>query len=108
MPVGLELELAIAHLVNTDPDWANVIRASVEWSAALKEQGAAVQFTRENLYYRLVRARGEGPKLTPLVKAGVLQHAWTNSRGKPYYELAQDPQTILRALSRAVGKASTV
>jgi hypothetical protein len=101
----VELELAIGRLIAADPQWEEIIRASVEWSATLQDQGVAGQFTRESVYYRLGRTRGEGPKLTPLVKAGVLRNAWTNSRGKPYYELAEAPQTILSALGRAAGKA---
>lgn len=101
----MELEPAIAQLVNADSDWANIIRASVDWSTALHEQGGTGQFTRESVYFRLGRTHGEGRRLTPLVKAGVLRNAWTNSRGKPYYELAQDPKAILTALSRAAGNA---
>lgn len=101
----LELEIAIAQLLNKDEDWGNVIRASVEWSEELKSKPRGTgQFTRESVYYRLGRTSGEGPKLTPLVTAGVLRRAWTNARGKPYYELAHEPTVILRALSRAAGK----
>jgi hypothetical protein len=100
----LELELAIAHLLNTDRDWGNVIRASVEWSEELKAKGTNGSFTRESVYFRLGRPRGEGLKLTPLVQAGVLRNSWTNAKGTPYYEPAHEPQVILRALSRAAGK----
>jgi hypothetical protein len=99
------LVLEISHLLHTDRDWGNVIRTAVEWSEEEKAKGHAGQFTRGTVYYRLGRPCGEGPKLTPLVTAGVLRRAWTNSRGKPYYELGHDPDVILRALTRVAGNA---
>ena len=99
-----QLESSITQILRANAEWGDVIRACVEWSVEEREAGKSGQFTRETVYYRLGRSSGEGPKLTPLVRAGIIKRAWTNSRGQPYYELAQSPSDILSALSRAWAK----
>jgi len=96
-----DLEKAITKLIQEDALWGDVIPACVEWSVEQHEAGHSGQFTRETVYYRLGRSTGEGPKLTPLMSADLIEKAWTNARGTPYYQLSQNPNDVLRALSRA-------
>jgi hypothetical protein len=98
----IELEIAIAQLLNKDRDWGNIIRGCVGWSEDQKAKGITTPFPRHNVYHWLGRGF-EGPKLTPLVTAGVLRRATASNR-YVYYELNHEPQVILSALSRAWAK----
>ncbi len=100
-----DMEASISQLIEADEHWADVIRTCVDWAVTQREKGQPESFTRETIYYRMGRNDGAGPPLTPLWKVGILAKDFDNSRGKPYYNINGEPSEILRALSRAVGKA---
>jgi hypothetical protein len=77
-----------------DPEWLPIIRSCYEWTLEQAQKGGSLPFTRETIRYRL---GASVPPLTPLVRWQVLARAYTNARGRPYYELL-DLDGVGRAL----------
>lgn len=102
MRCRVDLLAGIEDLLRQDQAWEERVRACVDWTLQKRYEVMPEEFTRRTIYHRLGSADGDGPRLTPLEKAGVIRRRYTNATGTAVYELAADPERILDALERAL------
>jgi hypothetical protein len=91
---GYEATMAAAR---ADRIWLRPIKACLDYTVEQRRKGQTDNFTRSTIHFRLGERDGQGPLLTPLVKWGVIERAWVNAKGTPYYRIA-DPNGVERAL----------
>jgi len=84
--------MAVARINRT---WLRTIRDCLEQTVKQTRAGQSDTFTRATINLGLFQRYG--PPLTPLVEWGVLEQAWVDTKGTPFYRL-RDPAGVERAL----------